>query len=635
MLSRCLKSIFKIILVLVACFALALGVNALRNHITDKRIARGNDGLIYELSNNDYTYTVIGLENSTDETIVIPETFEGVTVRSIGEGAFQGCNTITRVKIPDSVTSIENFAFANCSSLEEIVIPDSVKTIGKNAFADCDGMKAAIVGDGLTSLGAGVFLDCNSLKTVRLGYSLTSIGADAFSGCSNLTTLTIPANVTYLGKGVLNGCDSLEYNEYQGAYYFSQENNPYAIMLALKSNDALSCVVHNDTKVISAGIFDECDNLTDFSTPLSLISSLPQGKVRRLTLTAGEIITSDAFNGFSNLQSLDIGDSVTSIEYEAFKHCSALLNVTIGKNVQYIGWEAFYHCYRLVEVVNKSQYLYIWRDSSSDGCVGYYALDVYNSGIVFAGTKLSNENGYIIYTDEGERILVGYTGTENELVLPSNITKINRNAFYNYGRLTSITIPDNVTEIGENAFEGCSITEATMPALAIQYIPKENLQKAVITSGETIPSSGFEYSPQLTSVTIADRVTSIEYGAFFNCTRLTEVNIGAGVTSIGSSAFYGCRALTSVVIGKGVTAINYSAFTGCSVLTNVYYKGTESDWANISMGGNNKYLTDATRYLYKETEPALNADGTAYDGNYWHYDDNDQPVAWVFVGSEE
>ena len=32
---------------------------------------------------------------------------------------------------------------------------------------------------------------------------------------------------------------------------------------------------------------------------------------------------------------------------------------------------------------------------------------------------------------------------------------------------------------------------------------------------------------------------------------------------------------------------------------------------------------------------ALNAGGTAYDGKYWHYDENNQPVVWVYTKPEE
>jgi len=64
----------------------------------------------------------------------------------------------------------------------------------------------------------------------------------------------------------------------------------------------------------------------------------------------------------------------------------------------------------------------------------------------------------------------------------------------------------------------------------------------------------------------------------------------------------------------------------------VYYKGTTEDWDKIIFDGSfNANLRNATRYYYSETEPALNADGTAYDGNYWHYAaDGITPVVWTY-----
>jgi len=50
-------------------------------------------------------------------------------------------------------------------------------------------------------------------------------------------------------------------------------------------------------------------------------------------------------------------------------------------------------------------------------------------------------------------------------------------------------------------------------------------------------------------------VTSIENGAFRNCTDLTSVSIPNSVTSIESGAFYGCSGLTSIDIHNSVTSI--------------------------------------------------------------------------------
>jgi len=179
----------------------------------------------------------------------------------------------------------------------------------------------------------------------------------------------------------------------------------------------------------------------------------------------------------------------------------------------------------------------------------------------------------------------------------SSVTYIGRYAFYGCDSLTSVVIPDSVTSIGYYAFYDCD---------------------------------------SLMSVEIGDRVTYIGDEAFYNCYNLTSVVIGDSVTSIGYRAFEGCDSLTSVVIGDSVTSIGEYAFYYCSSLTRVYYKGTASDWSNISIDDYNWTLKNAKRYYYSESAPALNADGTAYDGNYWYYDtDGITPVIWVYTKPEE
>lgn len=75
--------------------------------------------------------------------------------------------------------------------------------------------------------------------------------------------------------------------------------------------------------------------------------------------------------------------------------------------------------------------------------------------------------------------------------------------------------------------------------------------------------------------------------------------------------------------------LNKGAFYNCSGLKTVFYSGNKEQWNNITIDSYNSNLTYATRYYYSETEPELTADGTSYNGNYWHYDtDGKTPVIW-------
>lgn len=79
----------------------------------------------------------------------------------------------------------------------------------------------------------------------------------------------------------------------------------------------------------------------------------------------------------------------------------------------------------------------------------------------------------------------------------------------------------------------------------------------------------YSYRETITSVTIANSVTSIGVQAFRLCTNLSSVSMGTGVTTIGDNAFTTCTSLPSITIGNHVTTIGVSAFSGCSNLTSV------------------------------------------------------------------
>ena len=120
---------------------------------------------------------------------------EGVT--RIGSGAFcstksvlrregdpKGVDSITSVQFPGSLQAIGDSAFENCNQIQEVILPDSMSgAIGKAAF-----------------------YHCYSLRTLDLGTGVSGIGEAAFKGCNKIEDLVIPASVEEIEKGY--GMDS-------------------------------------------------------------------------------------------------------------------------------------------------------------------------------------------------------------------------------------------------------------------------------------------------------------------------------------------------------------------------------------------------------------------------------------------
>ncbi|MBE7024961.1 MAG: hypothetical protein E7408_02765 [Ruminococcaceae bacterium] len=90
----------------------------------------------------------------------------GNKVTTIGEGAFEYCDSLTAVTIGNSVKTIGSYAFSGCSMLTEVTLGDSVRTIGEGAFGSCDSLTAITIPDSVTTIGDSAFRDCDSLTDV-------------------------------------------------------------------------------------------------------------------------------------------------------------------------------------------------------------------------------------------------------------------------------------------------------------------------------------------------------------------------------------------------------------------------------------------------------------------------------------
>ena len=236
---------------------------------------------------------IISFRNQNIESYVIPS-----CVTSIGDSAFSGCRSLTKIVIPSSVTSIGNSAFSGCRSLSKIVIPASITSIGNSAFGDCSSLLDIVIPDSVTSIGDWVFMNCSSLLKIVIPSSVISIGDGAFSGCGSLSSIVIPSSVTSIGDSAFTGCSSLS-----------------------------KIVIPSSVISIGDRAFLGCYSLSDIVIPSSVTS-----------------IGDSAFTGCSSLSEIVIPSSVTSIGDNAFTDCYSLSDIVIPSSVTSIGDSAFCGC---------------------------------------------------------------------------------------------------------------------------------------------------------------------------------------------------------------------------------------------------------------------------------------------------
>ena len=466
------------------------------------------DGILYDKNKTQIIYVPYAIQGA----ITIPD-----SVTSIGEGAFQHCTGLSSITIPDSVTSIGTYAFYNCSGLTSVSIPDSVTSIGSSAFHGCSALTSITIPDSVTSIGKYAFDGCTGLasiivedgnakyhsdgnclietesKTLVLGCknsiipadgSVTSIGDESFDGCSGLTSIAIPDSVTIIGdrafydcKNLINltigkGVTSIGENAFHGCSALEQ-------IIVSKENiiyhSAGNCLIETESKTLILG----CKT-----------STIPSdGSV--LTIGCG------SFESNTNLVSIVIPDSITTIEEDAFWECTGLKRITIGNDVKNLSALSFFRCSGLEEII-----------------------------VLSGNTKYHSVSNCLIETENKMLIL----GCKNSIIpTDGSVTSIGDYAFSNRN-IISITIPNTVTSIGEDAFSWCEVLTSVIIGNSVTNIGR----------------SAFNGCTKLTAVSIPDSVTSIGEDAFNYCASLMNVTIGNSVTEIGDYAFSSCTGLTSI-----------------------------------------------------------------------------------------
>ena len=117
-----------------------------------------------------------------------------------------GCNSSS---IPDGIEVIADSAFSQRRNLSHISIPDSVVYIEEFAFLGCYSLESEIKLQGTHQVTRSCFDGCSSLKKVSIGSGIESVESGAFASCSMLSDVVITEGTKYIGTYAFDGCNSL------------------------------------------------------------------------------------------------------------------------------------------------------------------------------------------------------------------------------------------------------------------------------------------------------------------------------------------------------------------------------------------------------------------------------------------
>ena len=531
---------------------------------------------------DDLTWTL-----SEDGTLTVAGTGEMWNFESPGSGAFlapwnEERDQILNVRIQQSVNSIGEWSFAYCPNLTEALIAEGVTRLESYAFYQCSSLTYAELPESLSSIGWEVFWECR-LQEVRIPAALKEIGDWAFCG---------------------------------GVEHFSaDEDNPYFV--------ALDGVLYNKsfTEMIQCPI----SLAGDFVIP-ETVSSFRMGAFSRCSTLTGVVIpegvreiSNSLFMSCTALRTVSLPESATDISYMAFGNCMSLEQITIPRSVEQVSWNAFSGCGKLAEIRfegNAPQF----RDGAFRGvtATAYYPADdpswteevmqSYGGTITWkqydlqaAASGSCGENAIWELSQNGTLRILGsgemwdwnwnspapwdaYRESILAVIIEEGVTNVGAFAFYDCGKLTSVTFSESLTSIGFSAFSNCSsLTCLSIPAsvtsigsmafascTGIEHIYVDDNNPNYKSEDDVLLTrDGSELILCSASKTgtyeIPAGVERICWAAFNDCKGLDSVRFPESLRSIESYAFWNCTGLTEITLPEGLLRIDGGAFENTNI----------------------------------------------------------------------
>lgn len=150
------------------------------------------------------------------KTVIIPS-----SVNSIGFGAFEWCDSLTEIKVKSNnayFTDINGvlynkdktkiIQYPKAKTQTSYIIPSSVTTVGRDAFEECENLKSIILPEKLTSIEESAF-SSSGIKTIEIPAGVTTISRSAFNS-SFIESIVLPNNIVKIDEMAFRNCKNLK-----------------------------------------------------------------------------------------------------------------------------------------------------------------------------------------------------------------------------------------------------------------------------------------------------------------------------------------------------------------------------------------------------------------------------------------
>lgn len=424
------------------------------------------------------------------------------------------------------------------------LVGTSLTISGEGAMANYDwgsgkpwgtSITSVTVEEGVNTIGDLAFSRCSDLAIVVIPDSVVTIGESSFSNCTGLVSVSFGNKVSSIGTTAFYGCRSLISIDLPNS------------VLSIDSSAFENCISLR-TVVLGAGVNKIDDDVFDGCTALTSITV--DNTNPKFASIGGVLFDKDVtklvrYPAGISAESYSVPSTVEVIGSNSFTDSVNLESVIIGKNVTRIDSIAFRDCSKLSAI----------SIPDSVERVGYEAFDGCTSvATIRIGTGLSSisdsfpHSGNLVSVEVDDGNL--FFASDDGVLFNKEMTKVILYPSSKAG--DSFTVPDTVTTIGSYALQGCSI-----------------LSEVDLGHATTVESGAFRDCTKLLKVVIPDSMVSIGSWAFSGCSSLVDVDFGNGVERIGSYAFDDCDALLSIDLPDSVLSIGSWAFS-CSSLTTVH-----------------------------------------------------------------